>query len=51
MLKLSKEKTRLIRKAFDVSKTEIETVAEKNQIEQALVDLVIEKMALLPTQI
>ncbi len=51
VLKLSKEKTKLIRKAFDISKTEIETVAEKNQIEQALVDLVIEKMALLPTQI
>jgi tRNA threonylcarbamoyladenosine modification (KEOPS) complex Cgi121 subunit len=51
VLKLSKEKTKLIRKAFDISKTEIETVAEKNQIGQALVDLVIEKMALLPTRI
>jgi KEOPS complex subunit Cgi121 len=51
VLELSKEKMRSIRRAFGISEKELETVMEKNNAEQALVDLVIERMALLSTQL
>jgi KEOPS complex subunit Cgi121 len=51
VLELSKEKTRSIRRAFGISEKELETVMEKNNVEQALVDLVIERIALLSTQL
>jgi len=50
VLELSKEKENVIRKGFDVSKVELQTVAGKNNSEKALIDLVIERMALLVTQ-
>jgi tRNA threonylcarbamoyladenosine modification (KEOPS) complex Cgi121 subunit len=46
VLGLSKEKVERIRRAFDVSEAELETVME-DSVEKALVDLVIERMALL----
>ena len=51
VLELSKEKMLSVRRAFGISEKELETVMEKNNIEQALVDLVIERMALLSTQL
>jgi KEOPS complex subunit Cgi121 len=50
VLEVSKEKAQRIREAFGVTKKELETVMAKNDGEQALVDLVIERMALLSTQ-
>jgi KEOPS complex subunit Cgi121 len=49
VLGLSKEKVERIRRAFDVSEGELETVMEGDSVEKALVDLVIERMALLAT--
>lgn len=51
VLELSKSKMQRIRKAFSISETELETVTKKGDAQQALVDLVIEKMALLSTQL
>jgi KEOPS complex subunit Cgi121 len=50
VLKLSKEKVAVIQKIFGISDIELETVMEKNGLEKALIDLVIERMALLATQ-
>lgn len=50
VLELSKEKIALIRKAFDISDRELETIMRKDDAENALTDLVIERMALLATQ-
>lgn len=50
VLKLSKEKAVSIRKIFAISDVELETAMEKNGLEKALTDLVIERMALLATQ-
>jgi tRNA threonylcarbamoyladenosine modification (KEOPS) complex Cgi121 subunit len=47
VLELSKEKVERIRRAFDVSETELETVVEGDSVEEALVNLVIERAALL----
>lgn len=49
VLELSGNKIRHINEAFDISETEIETVIEKTGADQTLVDLVLERMALLPT--
>ena len=51
VLELLKGKAQSIRKAFGVTDKELEAVMEKNDAEQALVNLVIERMALLSTQI
>ncbi len=51
VLELPKEKVRSIRRAFGITEKELEAVLEKNDAEQALVNLVIERMALLSTQI
>ena len=51
VLKLLDEKVQGIREAFGVTETELETVMEKSNGEQALVNLVIERMALLATQL
>jgi tRNA threonylcarbamoyladenosine modification (KEOPS) complex Cgi121 subunit len=51
VLELSKGKMQSIRRAFDISERELETVMKKNNLEQALVNLVIERMALLSTQL
>jgi KEOPS complex subunit Cgi121 len=50
VLELSKEKTKIIREAFEISLIEIKTVLKGNDFEQALTNLVIERMALLSTQ-
>jgi tRNA threonylcarbamoyladenosine modification (KEOPS) complex Cgi121 subunit len=50
VLELSKEKTAAIQKTFDISSTALMTVVERNDIEKALVDLVVERMALLSTE-
>ncbi len=51
VLELTKEKTQSIRKAFGINAKELEAVMEKNNVEQALVNLVIERTALLSTQL
>jgi tRNA threonylcarbamoyladenosine modification (KEOPS) complex Cgi121 subunit len=51
VLELSKSKVRSIRRAFGISEKELETVIKKNNLEDALVDLVVERMALLSTQL
>jgi tRNA threonylcarbamoyladenosine modification (KEOPS) complex Cgi121 subunit len=51
VLELSKGKMQSIRRAFDISEKELKTVMKKNNHEQALVNLVFERMALLSTQL
>jgi KEOPS complex subunit Cgi121 len=51
VLEVSKEKLRGICEAFGITEKELETVMEKRDVKQALVKLVIERMALLSTQI
>jgi tRNA threonylcarbamoyladenosine modification (KEOPS) complex Cgi121 subunit len=51
VLEMSADKARRIRVAFGISDEEIEAVIENNEFERALVDLVIERMALLPTRL
>jgi KEOPS complex subunit Cgi121 len=51
VLEILNEKVRVIREAFGITETELETVMEKNNAAHALVDLVIERMALLSTQL
>jgi tRNA threonylcarbamoyladenosine modification (KEOPS) complex Cgi121 subunit len=51
VLEILKEKAQGIREAFGITETELETVMEKNNGKQALVSLVIERMALLSTQL
>lgn len=50
VLGLSKEKIADIQKVFVISHVELETVMKKGDLEKALIDLVIERMALLATQ-
>ena len=50
VLELSDDKVIVVRKAFEISNVELEIVADRNELKKALVDLVIEKMALLATQ-
>ncbi len=50
VLELTSEKIKLIKEAFDVSEMELEVAMNRNNAEQALVALVIERMALLTTQ-
>ena len=51
VLEFTNEKIQSIRKAFGVSTEELEAVMEKKDAEQALVNLVIERTALLSTQL
>jgi tRNA threonylcarbamoyladenosine modification (KEOPS) complex Cgi121 subunit len=51
VLELSGSKIEVVRGAFGISDEEIKAVMEKNKLEQALVNLVIERMALLSTQL
>jgi KEOPS complex subunit Cgi121 len=51
VLELTKEKIQSIRKAFGINAKELEAVMKKNNGEQALVNLVIERTALLSTQL
>jgi KEOPS complex subunit Cgi121 len=51
VLEILKEKVRGIREVFGITKKELETVMEKSDGKRALVNLVIERMALLSTQL
>jgi KEOPS complex subunit Cgi121 len=51
VLELTDAKIQSIRKAFEVSTQELEAVTEKKNTQQALVNLVIERTALLSTQL
>jgi tRNA threonylcarbamoyladenosine modification (KEOPS) complex Cgi121 subunit len=51
VLELSKEKMQRIKCAFGISDLELETVTAKKDSEQALIDSVIERVALLSTQL
>jgi tRNA threonylcarbamoyladenosine modification (KEOPS) complex Cgi121 subunit len=50
VLEISREKMQAIRRAFDVSDVELEAVMRGNNLRQALVNLIIERMALLATE-
>jgi len=50
VLELSEKKTPLIQKTFEISNLELEAIMGKDGLEKALVNLVIERMALLATQ-
>jgi len=51
VLEVPKEKMRCICEAFGITKKELETVLEKDDAKQAVVKLVIERMALLSPQL
>jgi KEOPS complex subunit Cgi121 len=51
VLALSTAKIHSIRRAFSISEVELETVMKAGNVEQALVDVVCERVALLSTQI
>jgi hypoxanthine phosphoribosyltransferase/tRNA threonylcarbamoyladenosine modification (KEOPS) complex Cgi121 subunit len=51
VLELSEGKMQSIREAFDISERELRTVMKKNGLEEALFNLVVERMALLATQL
>jgi tRNA threonylcarbamoyladenosine modification (KEOPS) complex Cgi121 subunit len=51
VLELTREKTQRIRQAFGIGANELEAIMEKKDAKQALVNLVIERTALLSTQI
>lgn len=50
ILEMSRQKMAMIRKTFKISDKELEVVTREDNIENALTDLVIERMALLTTQ-
>lgn len=50
VLELSKRKNALIRKTFGISELELRTVMKKDDLEEALISLVLERMALLATK-
>ena len=50
VLELSKDKVATIQRVFEILDAELRTVMEKNDVEKALTDLVVERMALLATQ-
>lgn len=51
VLELSRKKAQRIREIFGITEKELEAVMEKNNVEQALVKLVIERVALLSTRL
>ena len=50
VLMLSEEKIRALRKAFEISDVEITAVMSKDNLEKAILDIIIERMALLSTR-
>jgi KEOPS complex subunit Cgi121 len=50
VLEISRGKMQIIRKVFDISDVELEAVMKGNNMKQALIDLIIERMALLATE-
>ncbi len=51
VLELSKQKLRRLKEVFDISDEELRNVKSKDNAEQALVDAVVERVALLSTQL
>lgn len=51
VLEISNEKEKSIREAFGITDAELEAASKKNNGKKALVNLVIERVALLPTQL
>ncbi len=51
VLSLSPSKKAIIRAAFEITKNELIVAKKENDVERALVDLVIERMALLSTKL
>jgi len=51
VLELSEEKTWRIKSAFEISDEELKIISAKDDFDQALADLIIERMALLSTQL
>ena len=51
VLELSPSKEQRIRSAFSISENELKTVVKSGAVQQAIVDLICERMALLSTQI
>lgn len=50
VLELTKEKVAKIQRLFGISDEEVKTVIKKNDVKKAVVDLVVERMALLATE-
>jgi tRNA threonylcarbamoyladenosine modification (KEOPS) complex Cgi121 subunit len=50
VLELSEEKATIIRKTFGISDIELKSVIKRDDLENAFIDLVLERMALLATQ-
>jgi tRNA threonylcarbamoyladenosine modification (KEOPS) complex Cgi121 subunit len=50
VLELSKDKVATVQRVFNISEAELRTVMEKNDVDKAMTDLVVERMALLVTQ-
>jgi hypothetical protein len=50
VVELTRAKVKSIRRVFEISQAELEAVGKGDGLEAALVDLVIERMALLSTQ-
>lgn len=50
VLDLSKQKAEAIEEAFDISETELRTITKKDDFNEALIALIMERMALLATQ-
>jgi len=51
ILEITEEKISLISKVFEINKNELETIVNKNDVQHTLVNLVIERMALMSTRI
>ena len=49
-LELSRKKVKIIQQIFGISNIELKTVQKRDDLERALTDIVIERMALLATQ-
>jgi KEOPS complex subunit Cgi121 len=50
VLELSRDKVATIQRVFDISEAELRTATGKNDVEKAMTDLIVERMALLSTQ-
>jgi tRNA threonylcarbamoyladenosine modification (KEOPS) complex Cgi121 subunit len=51
VIEISQEKMDTIREAFGITDAEVEAIIEKDNVKEALVDLIIERVALLSTQL
>jgi tRNA threonylcarbamoyladenosine modification (KEOPS) complex Cgi121 subunit len=51
VIEISQEKMDTIREAFGITDAEVEAIIEKDNVKEALVDLIIERVALLSTHL